>query len=191
MYVFAGCSAIAHPCAGVHRSTSLMSLSLLLQQCSLCLVRLILIVFVMGGRCLYSCYFVGCCLQDLWCHKTQANQIIWQCLSNLLPWWYLFICLTKNVTAYIYDLGVVIGKDVITKYWVGFFFGKSHKHMSSLAFWTINYYLHCLLIMITLFAIRCSFVSYPTPIWWEDSFSGEYSQHILKCTGGAFESVNF
>ena len=50
---------------GVHRRTSLMSSSLLLQQCSACLVRLTLIVFVMGGRWPYSCYFVGCCLQDL------------------------------------------------------------------------------------------------------------------------------
>ena len=38
------------PCEGVHRSTSLRSSSLLLQQCPACLVRLILIVFVMGGR---------------------------------------------------------------------------------------------------------------------------------------------
>ena len=36
---------------------SLMSSSLLLQQCSTCLVRLTLILFMMGGRC-----FVGCCL---------------------------------------------------------------------------------------------------------------------------------
>ena len=32
---------------------------------SVCLVRLTLIVFVMGGRWPYSCCFVGCCLQDL------------------------------------------------------------------------------------------------------------------------------
>ena len=51
-------------CEGVHR-TSLMSLSLLLQRCLACLVRLTLIVFVMGGRWLYNCCFVGCCLQDL------------------------------------------------------------------------------------------------------------------------------
>ena len=44
---------------------SLMSLSLLLQQCPACLVPLILIVFVMGGKWPYSCCFVGCCLQDL------------------------------------------------------------------------------------------------------------------------------
>ena len=43
----------------------LMSLPLLLQQCIACLVRLIWIVFVMGGRCPYSCCFVGCCLLDL------------------------------------------------------------------------------------------------------------------------------
>ena len=42
-----------------------MSSSLLLQQCPACLVRLILIVFLMGSRWPYSCCFVGCCLQDL------------------------------------------------------------------------------------------------------------------------------
>ena len=42
-----------------------MSSSLLLQQCPICLVHLILIVFMMGGRWLYSCCFVGCCLYDL------------------------------------------------------------------------------------------------------------------------------
>ena len=40
MYVRAGCPAFAWPYAGVHRSTSLMSPSLFLQQCSVCLVRL-------------------------------------------------------------------------------------------------------------------------------------------------------
>ena len=38
------------PYAGVHWSTSLTSLSLLLQQCPACLVRLAWIVFVIGGR---------------------------------------------------------------------------------------------------------------------------------------------
>ena len=50
---------------GVHRSTLLMSLSLLLQHCRACLVSKILIVFVMDGRCPYSCCFVECCLQEL------------------------------------------------------------------------------------------------------------------------------
>ena len=50
---------------GVHRSKSLMSSSLLLQQCPACLVRQTWIVFVMGGRWPYSWCFVGCCLQDL------------------------------------------------------------------------------------------------------------------------------
>ena len=39
---------------GVHRSTSLLSSSLLLQQCPACLVRLNSIVFVMGGSWPYS-----------------------------------------------------------------------------------------------------------------------------------------
>ena len=50
MYVRAGRPAFAWPYVGVHRSTSLMSSSLLAQQCPACLVRLSWIVFVMGGR---------------------------------------------------------------------------------------------------------------------------------------------
>ena len=58
MYVRAGRPAFARPCEGVHWSTSLMSSSLLLQQCPACLVRLTLIVFVTDGRWPYSCCFV-------------------------------------------------------------------------------------------------------------------------------------
>ena len=65
MYVRAGQPALARPYVGVHRSTSLMSSSLLLQQCPACLVRLAWIVFVMGGRWPYSWCFVACCRQDL------------------------------------------------------------------------------------------------------------------------------
>ena len=63
--VRAGRPAFARPYEGVHKSTSLMRSSLLLQQCPACLVRLILIVFVMGDRWPYRCYFVECFLQDL------------------------------------------------------------------------------------------------------------------------------
>ena len=65
MSVRAGRPAFARPYVGVHRSTSLMSSSLLLQQCSACLVRLTWIVFVMGGRWPYNWCLVGCCRQDL------------------------------------------------------------------------------------------------------------------------------
>ena len=65
MYVLAGRPAFARPYTGVHRSTLLMSSSLLLQQCPACLVRLTWIVFVMRGRWSYSCCFVGWCRQDL------------------------------------------------------------------------------------------------------------------------------
>ena len=40
MYVRAGRPAFARPCVGIHKSTYLMSSSLLLQQCPACLVRL-------------------------------------------------------------------------------------------------------------------------------------------------------
>ena len=59
MYGRAGCPVFARPCEGVHMSTSLTSSSLLLQQCSPCLVRLTLMVFVTGGSWLYSCCFWG------------------------------------------------------------------------------------------------------------------------------------
>ena len=49
----------------VKGSTGINHSSLLLLQCPACLVRLIFIVFVMGGRWPYSCCFAGCCLQDL------------------------------------------------------------------------------------------------------------------------------
>ena len=65
MYVHAGRPAFARPCVGVHKSTSLMSSSLLLQQCPACLVRLTWIVFVIGGRWPYSWCLVECCRQDL------------------------------------------------------------------------------------------------------------------------------
>ena len=65
MYVLTGRPAFARPYVGVHRSTSLMSSSLLLQLCPACLVRLTWIVFVMGGRWPYSWCLVGCCRQDL------------------------------------------------------------------------------------------------------------------------------
>ena len=65
MYVWAGRPAFAWPYVGVHKSTSLMSSSLFLQQCPACLVRLTWIVFVMGGRWPYSWCLVGCCHQDL------------------------------------------------------------------------------------------------------------------------------
>ena len=65
MYVRAGRPAFARPYVGVHRGTSLMSSSLLLQQWPACLVRLTWIVFVMGGRWPYSWCLVGCYRQDL------------------------------------------------------------------------------------------------------------------------------
>ena len=65
MYVLAGHPALAWPYAEVHRSTSLMSVFLLLQQYPACLVHLTWIVFMMGGRWPYSWCLVGCCCQDL------------------------------------------------------------------------------------------------------------------------------
>ena len=80
MSVRAGRPAFARPCEEVHRSTSLMSSSLLLQECPACLVCLILIVFMMGGRWPNKCCFAGCCLQDLF---NIAHSILVRLLSSL------------------------------------------------------------------------------------------------------------
>ena len=77
MYVRAGRPAFARPCVGVHKSTSLMSSSLLLQQCPACLVRLTWIVFVIGGRWPYSWCLVGCCRQDLFKIACSPTYISW------------------------------------------------------------------------------------------------------------------
>ena len=65
IYVRGGRPTFAWPYAGVHRSTSLMSSSLLLRQFPACLVRLTWIVFVMGGRRPYTWCLVGCYRLDL------------------------------------------------------------------------------------------------------------------------------
>ena len=65
MYVRASRHAFARPYVGVHKSASLMSSSLLLQQCPAWLVCLTWIVFVIGGRWPYSLCLVGCSRQDL------------------------------------------------------------------------------------------------------------------------------
>ena len=65
IYVRASRPAFARPYVGVHRSTSLMSSSLLLQQCPACRIRLTWIVFVMGGRWPYSWCLVGVLLPGL------------------------------------------------------------------------------------------------------------------------------
>ena len=46
MYVCASRPAFTQPCVGVHKSTSLMSSSLLLQQCPACLVRLYIYIYI-------------------------------------------------------------------------------------------------------------------------------------------------
>ena len=85
--LLAGRPAFARPCEGVHRSISPMSSFLLLQQCPACLVRLTLIAFVMGGRWLYSCCFVGFCLQDLF--NIACSILVW------LPSSFYSVCLVS------------------------------------------------------------------------------------------------
>ena len=75
MYVPAGHPAIC----GCHRSTSLMSSSLLLQQCPACLVRLTWILYVVGGKWSYSWCLVGFCRQDLF----DIARNIWKTIKSI------------------------------------------------------------------------------------------------------------
>ena len=62
--VLVGHPTLACSCVGVHRRTSLMSLSLILRQYPTCLARLTWMVLEMGGKWPYSC-LVRCCFWDL------------------------------------------------------------------------------------------------------------------------------
>ena len=85
MYVWAGRPAFAWSYAGVHRSTSLMSSSLLLQECPACLVCLTCIVFVTGGSWLWILTKVSCSLAFL----SPNNSFV--CTNSLR----LFFCSTQ------------------------------------------------------------------------------------------------
>ena len=76
MYVQAGRPALARPYVRVHRNASIMSLSLLLQQCPAGLVRLTWMAFFMGGRWPYSWCFVGVLLPGLVQYCSQHSCVI-------------------------------------------------------------------------------------------------------------------
>ena len=101
MYIHAGRFAFAWPYVGIHRSTSLMSSSLLLQQCLACLVRLTWIVFVIGGRWPYSWCLVGCCRQDLFKIARSTYTYIQHCV-NIYIYKYIDKHVYTNKTLYIY-----------------------------------------------------------------------------------------
>ena len=63
--VLAGQPMRARLCVKVYKKTSLMSLSLLIQQCPSCFFPQTWIVYEMGGKWLYSYCLLGCCFQDL------------------------------------------------------------------------------------------------------------------------------
>ena len=76
MYVRAGRPAFARPRVGVHKSTSLMSSSLLLQQCPACLVCLTWIVFVIGGKWPYGLVACGVLPLGIW-WRQDTESFIW------------------------------------------------------------------------------------------------------------------
>ena len=92
LYVVSSCL-----CSSMWRGSQ----SLLLQQCPACLVRLILIVFLLGGRWLYRCCFVGCCLQELFnIARRMFNNI---CNINNISLYYVTLDL-KNPGIFVLEL---------------------------------------------------------------------------------------
>ena len=76
MYVRAGRPTFARPCVGIHKSTSLMSSSLFLQQCPACLVRLTWIVFRVRGQVAVQLVSCGVLLPGLVQDCTQHSCVI-------------------------------------------------------------------------------------------------------------------
>ena len=74
--VLASCPTFTRPCEGIHWSTSLMTTPLLFKQCPACLACLVGMVFEMGGRCPYSCCFVGLLYIDLRPGQTCHSKVI-------------------------------------------------------------------------------------------------------------------
>ena len=112
MYVLAGRPAFARPYATVHRSTSVMSSSLLLPQFLACLVRLTCIVFVTGCRWPYSWCFVGCCRQDLFrmgLFQSRGGSLLLYCCTT---WSLIVIHGVKQDGSF-----VIMLHDVFNKSW--------------------------------------------------------------------------
>ena len=99
MYVRAGRPTFARPYVGAHRSTSLMSSSLLLQQCPVGLLRLTWIVSVVGGRWPYSWRFVGVFPPGLVQYCSQHSIVIAV---------YLHIYIYIYIYVYIFDVCIYI-----------------------------------------------------------------------------------
>ena len=113
IYVRAGRPAFARPYVGVHRSTSLMNSSLLLQQCPACLVRLTCIVFVMGGKWPYSWCLVGCCRQDLFNIALNSRSF---CYASLIMIHVSSKCLYRIVIYVLSKLSLVT--KYVTRAWL-------------------------------------------------------------------------
>ena len=100
---------LACPCKGIHKRLSLMSLSLLLQQCSACLVCFIWMVLEIGGRRPYNCCFVACCFQDLF--NIACSILVWF-LSSFFSMHFVCIHIKELIQS-------LLGRNHILFYWIG------------------------------------------------------------------------
>ena len=166
MYFRAGRPAFARPYVGVHRNTSLMSSSLLLQQCFACLVRLTWIVFEMGGRWPYSWCLVGCYLRTFsillatfLCNCRLTYIYIYISLCVLEVWLLLYILfpglynkthfsyyIMRHLYLYIYIyiyIYICISLNIIDILCLHIFFWiRSNSRITFIVFWA-NWFMYC------------------------------------------------
>ena len=98
---------LARPCEETHWRTSLMSSSLFLQQCPVCLFCLIWMVLEMGGKWPYSCYFVECYFKDLF---NIAYSIFVQVPSSF--------CSIRLVSVHVVHYIVELTRPMLGKNWI-------------------------------------------------------------------------
>ena len=115
MYVRASRPAFARPYVGVHRSTLLMSSSLLLQQCPACLVRLTWIVFVMshpiGGRIVGALWGVAS-----WTCSILFAAFLFNCRLVFSPAVLLASMLCIHIAV---SIRPQLGRNCVSFYWLG------------------------------------------------------------------------
>ena len=98
---------LARPCEGVHRRRSRMISFLLLQQCSACLISIVLEI---GGRWSNNCCFVGCCFQDFF---YTARKILVLLLSSFFSIRFMWYIQSLELTQ------LLLGRNYVSSYRIG------------------------------------------------------------------------
>ena len=123
------------PCEGVHKSISLMSLSLFLQQCPTCLVRITWIVFVMGDRWPYGCV--------LWSAAFRIYSVLLTAIVQLLSFFFSI----RLVSVHVVCIHITVSTRPSAWKKLRFILSvRSNFHMTSSLSIAVHAFVSCLLI---------------------------------------------